>query len=51
LTFVVVGGGPTGVELAGTVADLSRSTLARDFRHIDPALARIILLEVGPRLL
>ena len=51
LTFVVVGGGPTGVELAGTIVELSRSTLARDFRHIDPASARIILFEAGPRLL
>jgi NADH dehydrogenase len=51
LTFVVVGGGPTGVELAGTIAELSRSTLARDFRRIDPASARIILFEAGPRLL
>ena len=51
LTFVVVGGGPTGVELAGTIAELSRSTLSRDFRHIDPASARIILFEAGPRLL
>jgi NADH dehydrogenase len=51
LTFVVVGGGPTGVELAGTIAELARSTLARDFRHIDPASARIILFEAGPRLL
>jgi len=51
LTFIVVGGGPTGVELAGTIAELSRSTLARDFRHIDPMSARIILFEAGPRLL
>ncbi len=51
LTFIVVGGGPTGVELAGTIAELSRSTLARDFRHIDPASARIVLFEAGPRLL
>ena len=51
LTFVVIGGGPTGVELAGTIAELSRSTLARDFRHIDPASAQIILFEAGPRLL
>lgn len=51
LTFVIVGGGPTGVELAGTIAELSRSTLARDFRHIDPASARIVLFEAGPRLL
>jgi NADH dehydrogenase len=51
LTFVVVGGGPTGVELAGAIAELSRSTLARDFRAIDPARARVILLEAGPRIL
>ncbi len=51
LTFVVVGGGPTGVELAGTIAELSRSTLARDFHNVDPASARIILFEAGPRLL
>ena len=51
LTFIVVGGGPTGVELAGTIAELSRSTLARDFRHIDPTSARIILFEAGSRLL
>jgi len=51
LTFIIVGGGPTGVELAGTIAELSRSTLARDFRHIDPASARIILFEAGSRLL
>lgn len=51
LTFVVVGGGPTGVELAGTIAELARSTLVRDFRHIDPASARIVLFEAGTRLL
>lgn len=51
LTFVVVGGGPTGVELAGTIAELARSSLARDFRRIDPASARIILFEAGPRIL
>ncbi len=51
LTFVVVGGGPTGVELAGNIAELARSTLARDFRHINPASARIVLFESGPRLL
>jgi NADH dehydrogenase len=51
LTFVIVGGGPTGVELAGTLAELARSTLARDFRRIDPASARIVLFEAGPRLL
>ncbi len=50
LTFVVVGGGPTGVELAGALAEISRETIARDFRHIDPTRARIILLEGGPRI-
>jgi len=51
LTFVVVGGGPTGVELAGAIGEMSRFTLARDFRNIDPTLARIILIEAGPRIL
>jgi NADH dehydrogenase len=51
LTFVMVGGGPTGVELAGTIAELARTTLARDFRNIDPTSARIILCEAGSRLL
>src|SRR5919201_1069858 len=51
LTFVVVGGGPTGVELAGALGEISRQTLARDFRLIDPTKARIVLLEGGPRVL
>lgn len=51
LTFVVVGGGPTGVELAGAIGEMSRFTLARDFRRIDPKLARIVLVEAGPRIL
>jgi NADH dehydrogenase len=51
LTFVVVGGGPTGVELAGALGEMSRFTLARDFRNIDPALARVILIEAGARIL
>ncbi len=51
LTFVVVGGGPTGVELAGALGEMSRFTLARDFRNIDPALARVTLIEAGPRIL
>ena len=51
LTFIIVGGGPTGVELAGTIAEFSRSTLALDFRHIDPTSAPIVLFEAGPRLL
>jgi NADH dehydrogenase len=51
LTFVIVGGGPTGVELAGMLPTIARHALPRDFRHIDTASARIILLEGGPRLL
>lgn len=51
LTFVVVGGGPTGVELAGAIGEMSRFTLAKDFRQIDATLARVILLEAGPRIL
>jgi NADH:ubiquinone reductase (H+-translocating) len=51
LTFVVVGGGPTGVEMAGAIAELARKALRDDFRHIDPASARIILVEATPRLL
>ncbi|HWK44848.1 MAG TPA: NAD(P)/FAD-dependent oxidoreductase [Stellaceae bacterium] len=51
LTFVVIGGGPTGVELVGAIAELARSTLARDFRRIHPGSARILLCEAGPRLL
>lgn len=51
LTIVVVGGGPTGVEMAGTVAELARYTLRGDFRRIDPAAARVVLVEAGPRLL
>ena len=49
LTFVVVGGGPTGVELAGAIAELARHTLARDFRNIDPGAAQIVLVEAGDR--
>lgn len=51
LTFVVVGGGPTGVELAGSIAEISRSTLNDEFRHIDPTQTRVILVEAGPRVL
>jgi NADH:ubiquinone reductase (H+-translocating) len=51
LTFVVVGGGPTGVEMAGAIAELARRTLASDFRAIDPGCARIILVEAAPRIL
>jgi NADH dehydrogenase len=51
LTFVIIGGGPTGVELAGAIAEISRQVIARDFRAIDPSKARIVLLEAGPRIL
>ena len=51
LTVAIVGGGPTGVELAGAVAELARRALARDFRVIDPRQTRVILIEAGPRLL
>ena len=51
LTTVIVGGGPTGVEMAGAIAELARFSLARDFRHIDPRKARILLVEAGPRIL
>jgi NADH:ubiquinone reductase (H+-translocating) len=51
MTTVVVGGGPTGVEMAGSVAELARHALARDFRNIDPRRAKIILIEAGPRIL
>lgn len=51
LTFVVVGGGPTGVEMAGAIAELAHFTLARDFRRITPTDARVILIEAGDRLL
>jgi NADH dehydrogenase len=51
LTFVVIGGGPTGVEMAGTLAEIARHTLPGEFRRIDPASARIVLLEGGSRIL
>ncbi len=51
LTFIVIGGGPTGVELAGALAEIARHSIARDFRAIDPAQARIVLLEAGDRVL
>jgi NADH dehydrogenase len=51
LTFIVVGGGPTGVELAGAIADISRTVLVDDFKRIKPNEARIILVEAGPRVL
>lgn len=51
LTFVIVGGGLTGIELAGAIGEMSRFTLAKDFRNIDPKLTRILLLEAGSRIL
>lgn len=51
LNFAVIGGGPTGVELAGAIAELAKVALARDFHHIDPRDARVLLVEAGPRLL
>jgi len=51
LNFVVIGGGPTGVELAGAISDIAQLYMRHDFRHIDPAKARVLLLEGGPRIL
>lgn len=51
LTFAVIGGGPTGVELAGSIAELSKTVLAREFRRIDPKATKVVLIEAGPRIL
>ena len=51
LTFAIVGGGPTGVELAGAIAEIAKHSIARDFDTIDPTQARIVLIEAGPRVL
>jgi NADH dehydrogenase len=51
LTFVIIGAGPTGVELAGTLAEIAHHTLADEFRNIDPRTARVLLVEAGPRVL
>ena len=51
LTFVVIGGGPTGVEMAGAIAELARRTVSRDFRTITPQCSRVVLVEAGPRIL
>ena len=51
LTFVIVGAGPTGVELAGTIAEFARDTLPADFRNIDTQMTRVVLIEAGPRVL
>jgi NADH dehydrogenase len=51
MTFAIIGGGPTGVELAGTLAEIARHTLRHEFRRIDPREARVVLIEAGPRVL
>jgi NADH:ubiquinone reductase (H+-translocating) len=51
MTFGIIGGGPTGVEMAGAIAEIARHTLARDFRHIDPSSARVVLIEGDPQVL
>ena len=51
LTFVIIGGGPTGVEMVGAIAEIARQVMVKDFRHIDPREARVVLLEGGPRVL
>ena len=51
MTFVLVGGGPTGVEMAGQIAEIAHRALTSDFRHIDPSWARVLLVEAGPRIL
>ena len=51
LTFIVIGAGPTGVEMAGAISELAKKTLAHDFRRIDPSVAKVILIEAGPRVL
>jgi NADH:ubiquinone reductase (H+-translocating) len=51
LNFVIIGGGPTGVELAGAISDIARLYMASDFRHIDPSMAQVLILEGGPKIL
>ena len=51
LNFVVIGGGPTGVELAGAISDIARLYMAKDFRHINPAMAEVLILEGSPNIL
>lgn len=51
MTFIMVGGGPTGVEMAGQIAEIAHRALTKDFRHIDPSWARVMLVEAGPRIL
>ena len=51
LNFVIVGGGPTGVELAGAISDIAKLYMAKDFRHIDPSMAQVLILEGSPNIL
>src|SRR5437764_3037788 len=51
MTFLIIGGGPTGVEMAGAIAEIARYTLTKDFRHIDPSQARVVLVEGEPKVL
>ena len=51
LTFAVIGGGPTGVEMAGAIAELAKRTIPKDFHRVDPAQSQIVLIEAGPRIL
>src|SRR5262249_3944100 len=51
LTFAIVGGGATGVEMAGAISEVAQQSLAKDFRNIDPTTARIVLIEAGPRIM
>src|ERR1700679_633505 len=51
LNFVIIGGGPTGVELAGAISDIAKLYMAKDFRHIDPSMAQVLILEGSPRIL
>src|SRR6202012_4300810 len=51
LNFVIIGGGPTGVELAGAISDIAKLYMKHDFRHIDPTMARVLIVEGGPRIL
>ena len=51
LNFVIIGGGPTGVELAGAISDIAKLYMTKDFRHIDPAMAQVLILEGSPHIL
>jgi NADH dehydrogenase len=51
LNFVIIGGGPTGVELAGAISDIAKLYMTKDFRHIDPSMAQVLILEGSPNIL